>query len=165
MADIFNKKRQRAEVPTDQEPTYKLFLKKTHSSSIAEIAFDIKVKEISEIDIHFTSSVPIATGANIHFRQPVDFFVYVHPIESKGKEQEYFGLIHCLGETDKQELRRFVNSIFFRDHDAMVLADTEGFKKLNEKKAREKEEKERLRLEKEKKILEERAAKANSKGQ
>jgi hypothetical protein len=42
------------------------------------------------------------------------------------------------------ELRRFVNSVFFREHDEKVQTESEEFKKLNEKKLAERQEKEAL---------------------
>jgi hypothetical protein len=45
-----------------------------------------------------------------------------------------------MGEEQKKELRKFINLVFFRDHDAQVTAETEEFKKLNEAKLQEKQE-------------------------
>ncbi len=84
------------------------------------------------------SDIAFPEGTNLHFTEPVEMFVYLQPAKASGKVPEYYGLIHSLGEIEKKELRRYVNTIFFRDHDAQVSAETEEFKKLNEAKLQEK---------------------------
>lgn len=142
MADIFDKKM--AKLAENDKPTpkneQKVFLKKTNASSIAEILIPVNVVKLSETDMILTSEVPLQIGMNLHLTQPVDMFVNIQPTKNQGKNPEYHGLIHCLGESEKKELRRYVNSIFFRDHDAQVNAETEEFKKLNDAKLLEKQE-------------------------
>lgn len=142
MADIFDKKM--AKLSESQSPTpkneQKVFLKKTNTSSIAEILIPVTVVKLSETDMILTSEMPLQIGMNIHLTNPVDMFVNIQPTKNQGKNPEYHGLIHCLGEEEKKELRRYVNSIFFRDHDAQVNAETEEFKKLNDAKLLEKQE-------------------------
>ncbi len=142
MADIFDKKM--AKISEVEKPTpkneMKVFLKKTNTSSIAELLIPINVVKLSETDMILTSEVPLPIGMNLHLTQPVDMFVNIQPTKNQGKNPEYHGLIHCLGESEKKELRRYVNSVFFRDHDAQVSAETDEFKKLNEAKLQEKQE-------------------------
>ncbi len=45
-----------------------------------------------------------------------------------------------MGEEEKKQLRRFINSVFFRDHDAQLQAETEEYLKLNVAKKVEREE-------------------------
>ena len=66
--------------------------------------------------------------------------INLQPTKNQSKTPEYYGLIHCLGEAQKKELRRYVNSVFFRDHDAQINAEKDEFKKLNEAKLLEKQE-------------------------
>jgi hypothetical protein len=142
MADIFDKKMAKlSEVakPTPKDEQ-KVFLKKTNSSSIAELLIPVTVVKLSETDMILTSEIPLTIGMNLHLTNPVYMFVNIQPTKNQGKNPEYHGLIHCLGESEKKELRRYVNSIFFRDHDAQVNAETEEFKKLNDLKLQEKQE-------------------------
>lgn len=144
MADIFEKKMVDATVM--QKPkskikgSEKVYLKKTNAASIAEILISLKVIKLSETDMIIQSDFPLPIGMNLHLTNPVDMFVNLQPTKNQGKTPEYHGLIHCLGEAQKKELRRYVNSVFFRDHDAQVNAETDEFKKLNEAKLHEKQE-------------------------
>jgi hypothetical protein len=80
-------------------------------------------------------------------------FVNVTPsAKPSGKVPEFNGLIHSISEASKKDLRRFINSVFFREHDAQVSAEALEFKKLNEQKLQE-------RIDAEKKAKEEAEAK------
>jgi hypothetical protein len=139
IADAFEKKLM-AENTTQTPHAPKVYLKKSNTASIAEILVPIKVLKLSETDMVLQSDVPLETGMNIHLTSPVDMYVNIQPSKTQGKVPEYQGLIHCLGEGEKKELRRYVNAIFFRDHDAQVSAESDEFKKLNEIKLVEKVE-------------------------
>ena len=132
-------------------------LRKTNSASHAHILQEIKVLKLSETDMVFTCEKEISPGTNLYFQKPISFYVNVQPTKTQGKTPEYLGLIHCIGESDKKELRRYVNSVFFRDHDAQVLAESDEFKKLNENKLKEKLE--AIRIAQEKALAEEEARK------
>lgn len=138
MAEIFEKKMGQVTKEAKFDDRDKVYLKKSSPSSICEILVPIKVTKLSETDMVFESETPFPEGINLHLTQPVNMYINVQPSKGQGKVPEYMGLIHCLGEEDKKELRRFVNSIFFREHDAKVLAETEEFKKLNNLKLEEK---------------------------
>lgn len=137
MADIYEKK---IAENHSFDSKGKVFLKKTNSASITEIITSITILKISETDILFQCEHELSPGMNLHLQAPVDMYIHVQPSKSQGKVPEYVGLIHCLGEEEKTELRRYVNSIFFRDHDAQVHAETEEFQKLNQRKLQEKQE-------------------------
>lgn len=144
MADIFEKKMVDSTVMKKPKAkgknSEKVFLKKTNAASIAEILVPIKVIKLSETDMILQSEIPLPIGMNLHLTNPVDMFVNLQPTKNQSKIPEYHGLIHCLGEAQKKELRRYVNSVFFRDHDAQVNAESDEFKKLNEAKLLEKQE-------------------------
>jgi hypothetical protein len=134
MAEVYDKKMNAAFVsPKDK----RVYIRKTNPDSLCEIIIPITVLKLSETDMIFTTEIELATGTNLHIKQPVDMFINVQPIKAQGKQPEYLGLIHCLGEVDQKELRRFVNSVFFREHDAQLQAETDEFKKLNEIKLNE----------------------------
>jgi hypothetical protein len=117
-----------------------VYLRKTSPASVAEILTKIEVIKISETDVIFRTEEPLEIGTNLHLAHPVNMYINVRPPKGQVKGNEYHGLIHGLGEIQKKELRRLVNSIFFRDHDAQIQAETEEFIKLNEAKLKEKEE-------------------------
>jgi hypothetical protein len=144
MAEIFEKKmmastvKQKTKVRGQNDQ--KIFLKKTNLASISEILIPITVVKLSETDMILQSETPLTVGMNLHLLSPVDMFVNIQPTKTQSKTPEYHGLIHALGEDEKKELRKFVNSVFFREHDAKVTAETEGFRQLNEAKLQQKEE-------------------------
>ena len=140
MAEVFEKKLEASIGKSKSKHTEKVFLKKTNTDSIAEILISVQVIKLSESNMIFQCETPLPIGMNLHFRNPVDMFVNVQPAKAQGKIPEYHGLIHCLGEDQKKELRRFVNAVFFREHDAKVNAESEEFKKLNETKLQQKQE-------------------------
>ena len=139
MADAFEKKIV-ASMPKSQKGEEKVFLKNSNKSSIGEILIPIKILKLSESDMFIQTEAPLVEGMNLHLTDPVNMFVNIQPTKSQGKTFDYHGLIHCLGEVEKKELRRFVNSVFFREHDAKVTAATDEFKKLNEAKLLQKQE-------------------------
>ena len=138
MADIFDKKLATMPIAVPKNNEKRVYIKKTNSASISEIMIPVTVVKLSETDMIFQTDVPLVVGSNLHMTEPVDMFVNVQLTKNQGKVPEYHGLIHCLGEDDKKELRRYVNTVFFRDHDAQVNAEAEEFKKLNEAKLQEK---------------------------
>ena len=134
MAEMLEKKLQLA--PAAKEK--RVYLKKTNPASIAEFNIQVKITKISESDLIFQGDFPFIMGTNLHFTNPVNMYVNIQPVKAQGKVPEYQGLIHGIGEDEKKELRRFVNTIFFRDHDAQQAAELDEFKKLNEQKLQEK---------------------------
>lgn len=136
MAEIFEKKMTETQVPVKGKD--KVFIRKNNMASVANILIPLTIVKLSESDMVFQSDLPLEANMNIHIKEPVDMYVNIRPAKSQGKIPEYHGLIHGIGETEKKELRRFVNTVFFRDHDAQVSAESEEFKKLNEAKLQEK---------------------------
>lgn len=115
----------------------RVYLKKTNSASVADFLIPLQISKLSETDLFFQSDRPLPDGTNLRLRHPIPFVINAQPLKTLAKIPEYQGLIHCLDESQKKELRRFVNSIFFRDHDAQVLQETEEFKQLNQLKLQE----------------------------
>lgn len=138
MADILQKRLNLNQMHTEK----RIFINKTQPASLIEIVKTIKVLKLSESDVVFQSEDPLTPGMNIHVRKPVPMYISVQPAKTSGKIPEYYGLIHSIGENEKKELRRYVNVVFFREHDAEREAQTEEFKKLNELKLHERLEKE-----------------------
>ncbi len=137
MADVLHKKSAKNGESTAE--LQRLYLKKNNSSSVVELLKTVTLRNISETDLIIQSDYPFQPGTNLHFKKPVEMFVNVVPVaKPSGKFPEFYGIIHCIGENEKKELRRYVNAIFFRDHDAQVSAESLEFKNLNELKLKEK---------------------------
>ncbi len=136
MADVLQKRMisKSSETPVNLN----VYISKNHSSSVAEILKNVTIIKLSETDMVIQSEFPFAPGTNLHFTEPAKMFVNIQPsLKPSGKIPEFYGVIHSMGESDKKELRRYVQSIFFRDHDAQVTAENNEFKKLNELKLQE----------------------------
>lgn len=146
MAELLDKKLSHVKKHPKHEPT--VTIKKTNIASHALILLNVNVLKMSETDIIFTCEKELTAGTNLYFSKPAPFYVNVQPAKAQGKKPEYVGLIHCIGESDKKELRRYVNAVFFRDHDAQLSVAADEFKQLNDNKLKEKLEAIRLSQEK-----------------
>lgn len=149
------------EVPT-------VYVPKNHESTYAEIEIPVTVLAISEQDVYFSSEIELDVGATIRLFMHVDIFVTVAPAPKTSKYPEaYYGVVHGVNEKDKMELRRWVNSVFFRQLEEQKAAEREEVKKIKEdainkkiqaeeEAKRKAEEEEQLRLqEEERKVKEE----------
>lgn len=139
MAEIFDKKLEQS-ISKTKSSVPKIFLRKTHNASIAEIVINLTLVKLSETDLVFQTDAPIPIGSNLHFSSPVEMFINVQPSKGQSKSPEFYGLIHSLGEDEKKQLRRFINTVFFRDHDAQLQAETDEYRNLNLAKKQEREE-------------------------
>lgn len=139
MASIFEKKLIKQREMTSPSKDSRVYLKKSNAASVGEILNPVLITKLSETDLAFQSDIVFQPGTNLRFKKPIPMVIHVLP----GKDKEYYGLIHCLGEAQKKELRKYVNSIFFRDHDAKVSSEADEFRKLNEAKRLEKVEQEK----------------------
>jgi hypothetical protein len=137
MAQIYEKKRVIGQLNKIKDA--KIFLNKTSSSSLCEIILSINLLKLSESDLHFQSDQPLPIGLNLHFTEPVDMYVNIQLPKNQTNPPTYQGIIHGIGESSKKDLRKFVNTIFFRDHDAALQAELDEFKNLNDAKLQEKE--------------------------
>jgi len=52
----------------------------------------------------------------------------------------YRGLIHSINESERSELRRYINTTFFKELEEKKASELEQFQALNEQKKLEKEE-------------------------
>lgn len=141
MAEVYDKKLQETILKSKDKKApkiQKVFMKKTNPASISEIVIPMTVVKLSETDMSFQTEKELPIGINLHISSPVDMYINVQPSKTQGKVPEYVGLIHSISESAKKDLRRFVNLVFFRDHDAQVQAESDEFKKLNETKLTEK---------------------------
>ncbi len=140
ISDLLQKKmtQNEAKLKPQTPPQKKFFINKTNRASIGEIVKTIKLLKLSETDLILQSEMPLPAGTNLIFTKPVEMIVNVFPNpKPTGKLPESIGLIHGITETNKKELRRFINSVFFRDHDAQKQAESDEYTKLNEQKLHE----------------------------
>lgn len=129
-----------------------VYIDKAADISYAEIESEIVMLACSEQDIYFNCDEEIAIGTVLRLSLTVPVFITLAPIPESAKVQsEYYGIIHGVGEEERQELRRFVNEIFFRDLEAQKKADADEVSAQKEayiqKKKQEEEEAARLAAE------------------
>lgn len=122
------------------DETAAVYLKKTNPISIAELVFPITLTSLSETDLLFTSEVPFNPFTTFRLEIPANFYVTVIP-KGKLENNQYYGLIHGISENEKKKLRKFINSVFFREKDEIKRQEKV---ELEEKKNKLLEEKQKL---------------------
>ena len=147
--------------PTD------VYIDKNSDITYVEIETDIILKGCSENDIYFDCETPIPEGTILRVSLPVPMFVtVVKKPEFATLASQYYGFIHGIGESERQQLRRYINDIFFREHEQKKAEESQEAEALKQKYIQDKEaeaksaaeEAERLKKEEEeKKALEEKA--------
>ncbi len=143
----------RDEVGAVQEKN--IYLRKSNPATIARISESIKLVQISESDLVFLSSRELPVGTVLRLEKPFQGFVTVATHPQLSKAPQYYAVINCITETEKKALRRYVNSIFFKDHDAAKLAELENFQSLNQAKWQEILNQQKAKLEAEEKAAKE----------
>lgn len=149
MAEILNKK-----LETKHESIQKdqVFLDKQNEQTYVEIEREIKLLKLSENDAYFLSEKELPLNTPLRITTPVEVLLTVvsppkHITETGG----YYAVINGLGESEKMNIRKFINSVFFRQKDEAKRKEKEAFEELNTK----------VHEEREKKAEEERLAKEN----
>lgn len=149
MAEMFKQKiTPNLPVPNEGD----VYIDKTSDISYAELENEIVMLACSEQDIYFNSDEELAIGTVLRLSLTVPVFITVAPVPETSKIQsEYYGIIHGIGEEERQELRRYVNEIFFRDLEAQKKAEADEIAAQKEayvqKKKAEEEEAARLAAE------------------
>jgi hypothetical protein len=140
-------------VPDDtKDLELRVYLKKSNPVSITEIDDVINLVQISECDMVFTCKRQLKEGASFRLENPFKGHITVVNHPQLGKPPAYYALINCIGELEKKSLRRFVNSVFFKDHDAAKLSELENFQNLNQAKWQDMLNKQKAKLEEEEKL-------------
>ena len=138
MAEMFKQKIS-PNLPSPKEGD--VYIDKSADLSYAEIASDITLIACSEQDLYFNSQEEIQPGTVLRLHLSVPFFITVCPVPEYSKIQsEYYGIIHGIGEEERQELRRFINDIFFRDLEAQRQAEAKEVEAKKEAYVRKKQE-------------------------
>jgi hypothetical protein len=109
-----------------------MYIEKNSDISYCEIESDITLVACSENDVFFDSDQQIAEGTVLRISLPVPMYITVVPLLEKTKIQsQYYAVIHGIGEEERQELRRLINEVFFRELEtekAKAADEVEGLK-------------------------------------
>ncbi len=135
----------------------RVYFKKENPLSKAGLVLDIKLRNLSETELTFITEENVDLYSCFKVDFPVSMYLTVVPHSEaslqKGGKESHRALINGIGEEEKKELRKFINSVFFRDLDAQKLQELEEVKKVNREAYKAKVE--QLRLEMEAKAAEE----------
>jgi hypothetical protein len=125
-----------------KEEDQSVYLDKLNPASVIEFSIEAKLTKVSETDLFFTSNEEIYNYSIFRIELPVPMYITVVP-EKKPTAGVYYALIHGIGETDKNQLRKFINSIFFREKEAAKKLDREEQEKIKIAALKKKEEEEK----------------------
>lgn len=93
-----------------------IYFEKNDSNTYAEIESEVTVKACSETDIYFDCDEEIPEDTVFRVFLNNDFYVTVKPMPGFASvEAKYFGIIHGVGEKERQGIRQFINNIFFKE--------------------------------------------------
>lgn len=110
-----------------------VYIDKTTELSYGEIESEITLMACSENDVYFNSNEKLEKGTVLRVSLPVPMYItIVTPPEQSSITSDYYAIIHGIGEEERKELRRYIYSIFFRDHDMAKAADFAEFEKMKQ---------------------------------
>jgi len=110
-----------------------VYIDKSTDLSYSEIESDITLVACSENDVYFNTPEVLDIGTVLRITLPVSMYITVVPVpEYSSIASQFYGIIHGIGEESRQELRRFINSIFFRNLETQKASDKEDVAKLKQ---------------------------------
>lgn len=111
-----------------------VYLSKGNPDSIMEIERKITVTKISESEISFKPNFNPPMLTSYRIGDPINLFFTVVPFSKSapGEKGEFHGVLHTQTEEDKERMRRFIDSVFFREHDAKKQEELDELAKKGE---------------------------------
>jgi hypothetical protein len=121
-----------------------VFLEKDHPASYCEVELDIQIVACSENDIYFNCPIQLQSRSILRVNLPAPMYVSVAtPPKSSRTASDYYGVIHGINEEERKDLRRFINSVFFREKEAAKAAEAQEVEKQKQAFQAKKQEEER----------------------
>lgn len=146
-------------------------LDKKLEATYAEFETGISLTAVSENDIYFDSDEEFGIGTVLRIKSPVNMYLTIAEAPKHAKSgAKYYALINGIGEEERKDLRKYINSVFFREKEAAKIAEMEEVEKtkqkyIEEQKKKEEEEKKKAEEEEKKKAQEEERIKAEREAQ
>lgn len=145
--------------PPKVEDQKKYFLDKNSEESNIEYIIDCQLKEVSESYITFVAPTEIPMYTVFHVEKPIQMYVTVIPIGEDDAVSveggfQYLGVNHGISETERAQLRRFVNEMIYLPKQLEKNAEMQEFED-KKKEFKQKEEEARKKAEEEAKEKEE----------
>ena len=140
MLEIYNVKRKQ-EDPYEDDPLIKseeqpFPIHSLDKESQLKHDIPIRITSLSEHEITFVTPEELPMRGVLFTNDPVQFyFTIAEPIDSLERSKDgfhYFALINGISPTDAQELRKFVNMLFFKEKNEKKKQELDAFKALNE---------------------------------
>jgi len=117
-----------------------VYIDKSSDISYCEIETELTLLSCSENDVYFNSLSELKLGTVLRINLPVPMYITVAQAQENAKvDAQYYGIIHGIGEEERMELRRHINSIFFRELESNKAKEIEGIEELKEKYKKSKE--------------------------
>ena len=116
----------------------KAFLDKRSAIALATIKHSIDVFDMTESELSFLSDREHTIGGRVGIDFPVEVLMTLVPSDDKkpnGAKPDqlvYHALFNNMNELNKQDVRKFVNKIFFSDLDEKRKAEAEEYKKIQD---------------------------------
>lgn len=121
----------------------KVIFESLDHKTLVQTYFYASTLAITERTIFFTSNREIPPYTVLKTKFPIPMHITTFPLEENHElaktPNAYQGLINCVGEQDKKELRMFINRILGTEKDEKEKAEIEEFKKKNAEAAKAKE--------------------------
>ncbi|MBC76996.1 MAG: hypothetical protein CME64_13365 [Halobacteriovoraceae bacterium] len=131
-----------------ETPMGQIILDKKLPCTYAELETTIKIVALSENDVYFNPEEELEIGTVFRIDHPSSIYITVaEPPKRPKADSRCFGIVHGVGELEKKELRRFVNSVFFRPKEAIKEKEKEHIEKLKEQFLEKTKEEEEAKLE------------------
>lgn len=122
----------------------RLYFSKKSAESILEYDEEIALLKMTESELYFESKEAIPMGTCFYITDPTHMYFTTVEVDANSRNSISFdghlnrGLIHGVGEIEKGEVRRFVNSLFFDEIREKREAEIADFKRKNAEAAAQK---------------------------
>lgn len=128
MATILNNKLEEKYKIQREEAVY---LDKQNDDTYIELEKEITILKCSENDIVLKTADELPLMSPLRIKKPFEAIItLVAPPTHVRLNEGSYGLISGVGEIQKMELRKFINSVFFRQKEAKKLKEKEDYEKL-----------------------------------
>lgn len=130
MANIFENKIS-AMTPPNKKMIY---LTKENPLSIIELERKLTLKNISETEIRFSANFEPEMFKTYRMHPPFNYYFTVVPFKKNDSDIKglHHGVLNGMNEEDKESIRRFITSVFFREHDEKKVEEQEQLAKTGQ---------------------------------
>lgn len=127
MANIFETKITAMTPPNKKQ----ICITKENPLSIIELERKLTLKNISETEIRFSANFEPEMFKTYRMHPPFNYYFTVVPFKKNDSDTKglHHGVLNGMNEEDKASIRRFITSVFFREHDEKKAEEQEAMAK------------------------------------